>query len=234
MWWPCGGCCRPSKRPCRVPDAGSGWPCAPARRLRIQIRRPPAPPRAGHAATFTRMAAARRPDGSRSTWLAYRFRSPPRAWSPDLGGAFDCADRPFKWRSISTTNCPSDRNVEVEASQASAPRRTGDASLPLDGFRGLETCINACFEGLRHRALPSLLPSKNERFCWRGRWTRFAGQLLLPINRQRSPATEALFARVKCAGCKTAQAGCPTRLPGWVRLTRWERCSETHAFGVSR
>ena len=42
------------------------------------------------------------------------------------------------------------------------------------------------------------------------------------------------FARVKRAGCKTAQAGCPTRLLGWVRVTRWERCSETHAFGISR
>ena len=47
--------------------------------------------------------------------------------------------------------------------------------------------MNASFVGLGHQVLPSLLPSKNDRFYWRGRWTRFAGRLLQRINHQRWP-----------------------------------------------
>lgn len=49
------------------------------------------------------------------------------------------------------------------------PARRG--SLPLDGFRGLESRMNTGLHRLGHRCLPSLLPSKTERFGWRGRWT---------------------------------------------------------------
>lgn len=59
-------------------------------------------------------------------------------------------------------------------------------SLALNGLLGPESRMDACFVGLIHRTLPSLLPSKNERFCRRGRWTRFAGRLLQHVNRQRS------------------------------------------------
>lgn len=66
-------------------------------------------------------------------------------------------------------------------------------SFPLNRFRGPRTRMGACFVGCRHRALPSLLPSERERFCWGGRWTRFDGRLLHRMNRQLSPTIKASF-----------------------------------------
>ncbi len=89
----------------------------------------------------------------------------------------------------------SGRLAASATAQASIPRdRCGPSrdrpSLPLNGFRGPETRMKTSFLGLRHRALPSLLPSKTERFYWRGRWTGFDGRLLQRINRQVSPAIQ--------------------------------------------
>ena len=61
------------------------------------------------------------------------------------------------------------------------------ALLPLNCFRMPETLMELGFRCYDHRTLPPLLPSKNKRICWRGRWTWFDGRLLQRIDRQLSP-----------------------------------------------
>lgn len=62
-------------------------------------------------------------------------------------------------------------------------------SFPFNCFRCLKTRMDSRFLCSRHHHLPSLLPSKNKRFCGCGRWTRSDGRLLQPINRQLSLRT---------------------------------------------
>lgn len=78
--------------------------------------------------------------------------------------------------------------VNLPATVAHPPRVAAtrwSTPSPLNGFRGPETRMDACFWVSGHRTLPLLLPSKNERFCWRGRWTQFDGRLLQRIHCQR-------------------------------------------------
>ena len=53
--------------------------------------------------------------------------------------------------------------------------------------------MDAGFVRSVHSVLPSFIPSKNDSFCWRGRWTQFARRLLQRINRQRTTANQVTF-----------------------------------------
>ena len=64
------------------------------------------------------------------------------------------------------------------------PGGSSAALFPLNCFRGLQTRMGAGFLYMDHLTLPSYLPSKNKRFDWRGRCTRFAWRLLFDINHQ--------------------------------------------------
>lgn len=65
--------------------------------------------------------------------------------------------------------------------------------FPLNCFRGLETRINTSFNNVHNPSLPSILPSKTDRFIWCVKCTRFARRLLFHINRQLSSGAESLF-----------------------------------------
>jgi hypothetical protein len=71
-------------------------------------------------------------------------------------------------------------------------QRAGN-SLPLNCFLPHKTRMDAGFARSVHSVLPSFIPSNNDGYCWRGRWTQFERQLRQRINRQRTTQTKLHF-----------------------------------------
>lgn len=90
----------------------------------------------------------------------------------------------------SNTSTPRSSGFSDPFNSARADRRHSPAAKSPHSHSivsdGLEARMHTSFINVRHRSLPSFLPSKNHCFAWRGRCTRFARQLLCGINRQLS------------------------------------------------
>ena len=71
--------------------------------------------------------------------------------------------------------------------------RGSERLLPLNCFLPHKTRMDAGFARSVHSVLPSFIPSNNDGYCWRGRWTQFERQLRQRINRQRTTQTKLHF-----------------------------------------